>query len=80
MPCCCDYHHCHHCHHHWYSPAWYEAAPPPSWYPGPWASEGYVRRLEEERDLLERRLRRLEEELADLRQAMRPAESPGEQR
>ncbi len=58
MPCCCDYHHCHHCHHHWYSPAWYEAAPPPSWHPGPWASEGYVRRLEEARDLLERRLRR----------------------
>ena len=76
MPCCCDYHH----HHHWYAPAWYEAGPPPSWRSGRWADEGYVRRLEEERDLLERRLRRLEQEIADLRQAVRPAESRGEQR
>lgn len=76
MPCCCDYHH----HHHWYAPAWYEAAPPPSWRYGPPTGEGYVRRLEEERDLLERRLRRLEQELADLRQTVRPGESPGEQR
>ena len=77
MPCCCDYYHHH---HHWYAPGWYEAAPPPSWRSGPWADEGYVRRLEEERDLLERRLRRLEQEIADLRQAVRPAESPGEKR
>ena len=77
MPCCCDYHHCH---HHWYSPAWYEAGPPPSWHAGPWASEGYVRRLEEERDLLERRLRRLEQEVAALRQATRPAEEESEPR
>jgi len=77
MLCCCDYHHHH---HHWYAPTWYEAAPPPSWRSGAFANEDYVRRIEEERDLLERRLRRLEQEIADLRQAVRPAESPGEQR
>jgi hypothetical protein len=78
MSCCCGYHH-HQC-HHWGAPAWYEPGPPPSWHTGPWAGGGYLHRLEEERELLERRVRRLEQELADLRQAMRPAESSGEQR
>lgn len=42
--------------------------------------EGYSRMLEEGCAHLERRLRRLEQELAELRQAVRPAESQGEQR
>jgi hypothetical protein len=74
MPCCCDCHHYHHCHHHWYAPFWYEPAPPPSWRSGAFEGESYVRRLEEERELLERRLRQLEQEVAALRQATRPAE------
>jgi predicted FMN-binding regulatory protein PaiB len=69
MSYCCG---CHHGHHHWYHPVWFEPAPPPSWHSGALEGEGYVRRLEEERDLLERRLRQLEQEVAALRQATRP--------
>jgi hypothetical protein len=41
----------------------------------PSPSEEYVRRLEEEREMLEQRLRRLEQELEALRQQVRP--TPG---
>jgi hypothetical protein len=38
--------------------------------------EDYVRGLEEERDLLEQRLRRLEREIDELRRGARPAQEP----
>jgi len=70
MPCCCDYHH--HLHRpHWLHWIWPEPYPPyPGRYP-PSPREDYVRGLEEERDLLEQRLRRLERELEELRKGSR---------
>lgn len=71
MPHCCWGSHCpyHHCHHGYY-PGWVGPfAPPPAYPPPPQASpsrDDYVRRLESERDVLEGRLRRLEEQLAEL--------------
>jgi hypothetical protein len=75
---------CHHCCHgvgpYWVAPTTYA---PPAWQyppaPGSYAPprEDYLRRLEDERDLLEQRLRRLERDLADLRAAGLPAESQG---
>jgi hypothetical protein len=70
MPYCCGYHHHHH--HCWSPWDWDEESYPP--YPRRYAGpprEGYVRRLEEEREMMERRLRRLEQELEELRQQRR---------
>jgi hypothetical protein len=66
MPCCGV-----HCHHGcwaqpYYLPAYPRYAPPPR--------QDYARALEEERDLLEQRLRRLERELEELRRAAGSAE------
>ncbi len=72
MPCCCGYYH-HHLHPpHWLRWIWPEPYPP---YPGRYPlspREDYVRSLEEERDILEQRLRRLERELEELRKGGRP--------
>jgi hypothetical protein len=66
MPCCCAFHH-----HYWHDWDWPEAYPPyPRRYAAPPRGD-YVRRLEEERDLLEQRLQRLERELEELRRATR---------
>lgn len=68
MPHCCWGHHCpYHCHTgYWGGPF----APPPAYPPPPPppypSRDDYVRRLESERDVLEGRLRRLEEQLAEL--------------
>lgn len=70
MPHCCGYHHHHH--HCWCPGEGYEESYPP--YPYRYAGaprEDYLRRLEEERDLQERRLRRLEQELEELRRQRR---------
>jgi hypothetical protein len=67
MPCC--HHHCCYPWHYW---DWPEASPP---YPRRYAApprEAYVHRLEEDRDLLVRRLQRLEQELEELRQSIHP--------
>lgn len=74
-------HHCWwgpHCpYHHGYYPGWAEPYPPPSAYPPPPPAypppmrDDYVRRLESERDMLEQRLRRLEEQLAELQRGGR---------
>lgn len=71
MPCCCPYHHG----YFWPPAPWPEPAPPYPWRYSPPRREDEVRRLEEERDTLERRLRRLEEALESLR---RPEEGRGE--
>jgi hypothetical protein len=58
------------CHHDYY-PGWAESYPPPSAYPPPPSAhppplrDEYVRRLESERDMLEQRLRRLEQQFAE---------------
>jgi hypothetical protein len=63
MPCCCAYHHG----YVWPHGPWLEPGPPYAWrYPAP-RGEDEVRRLEEEREMLERRLRRLEEALESMR-------------
>jgi hypothetical protein len=70
MSHCCGYHHHHH--HCWCPGEGYEEPYPP--YPHRYAGaprEDYLRRLEEERDLQERRLRRLEQELEELRRQRR---------
>lgn len=67
MSCCCGHHH-HHCYHG----GWPEPYPPYPWRYGSPPREEYVRGLEEERDMLERRLRRLEQELEELRKSARP--------
>ncbi len=54
---------CEHPHRCW---SWSESYPPYSWRDEP-PRDDYYRRLEDERALLEERLRRLEDELADLR-------------
>jgi hypothetical protein len=71
MPYCCG----HHCHawHSWGPP---EPYPPSLWRYGPPPREDYVRWLEEERDLLEQRVRPLERELDELRRGARPAQEP----
>jgi hypothetical protein len=73
-------HHCWwgpHCpyHHGYYPPNWAEPySPPPAYappgggYPQPSRDE-YLRRLESDRDMLEQRLRRLEQQLADLQRS-----------
>jgi hypothetical protein len=43
---------------------------------GPPPREDYVHRLEEERDLLKQRLRRLEREIEELRRVARPTPEP----
>ena len=63
MACCCAHHH--HC-------CWYPFPPPETGEPrrGRWAArEDYVRNLEEERETLDARLRRLEREIEELRRA-----------
>jgi hypothetical protein len=71
MSCCC-----HHCYYPWhYAPGhfwdWPEpASPPVPRYAVP-SRDAYVERLEEERDLLAQRLRRLEQEVEALRKDMR---------
>lgn len=66
-------HHCWwgpHCPYHHF-PGWAEPIPPPAlWYPPP-SRDDYVRRLESERDMLERRLRRLEEQLVEIQRGGR---------
>jgi hypothetical protein len=65
MHCCCGHHPCHW--HHW---------PPAGFGGGRWrqiASEDDVESLEEERAMLERRLRRLEREIEELRRTARRA-------
>lgn len=76
MPYCCGYHHHHHC---WYPPYEEEELYPlyPRRYAGP-SREGYVRRLEEEREMMERRVRRLEQELEELRRQQRTREGGSE--
>jgi hypothetical protein len=71
MPCCCG----HHCHawHYWGPP---EPYPPYTWRYGPPPREDYGHRLEEERDLVEQRLRRLEREIEELRRVARPTPEP----
>jgi hypothetical protein len=67
--CCCGHHGGYHwdwperCYPQRYS-GWSVPAPP----------EAYIRQLEEERDMLERRLQRLEQELEELRQQPRPTQ------
>lgn len=58
----CPYHHCH------YSPGFAEPYPPMAYGPPPRSlpRDDYVTRLETERGALEQRLRRLEDQLADL--------------
>jgi hypothetical protein len=70
MGCCHGYHaHCY--------PTHREPYPEPSSRRYDYGRGRYVRALEEERDLLEERLRRLEQELSDLRQSIAPAVQPG---
>ena len=58
MPCCCH----HHCHYPWPYWDWLEPYPPsPRRYAAP-RRDAYTQQLEEERDLLVQRLRRLEQE------------------
>jgi hypothetical protein len=72
MPCCWG----HHC-YYWHPWGWVEPYPPPPPRYGPPPREDDVRRLEEERDLLEQRLRHLEREIEELRRGARPTpESP----
>jgi hypothetical protein len=66
---------CCHCHHHeWYPWDWPEPGPPRRRRYAPWWREEDVQWLEEERDALARRLRRLEAELEALREQTRSAE------
>ncbi len=68
MPCCCHWRHCPYHHYYHYGPGWAEAYAPPAYGPPPReeARDEYVRRLEAERGMLEQRLRRLEDQLAEL--------------
>lgn len=67
---------CSHCPYHAYYPGW-PAGYPPAGYPPPHymtpepERDDYIRRLESERELLEKRLRRVEEQLAELQRAGR---------
>jgi hypothetical protein len=63
---CCYWHHCPYHHHHW--PGWAEAYPRAPYGPPPpsVARDEYVTRLESERAALEQRLRRIEDQLAEL--------------
>ena len=61
---CCRGHH--HGRYHWEWPEHCYSQPYEDW-PVPSPGGAYVRRLEEERELLEQRLRRLEQELEALR-------------
>lgn len=66
-------HCCNHYHHHCWSPCDWNEGPyqsHPRRYAGP-SREEYLRQIEEEREMLERRLRRLEQELGELRQQRR---------
>ncbi len=71
MPHCCWGPHCpyHHCHHGYWAgpfppgPVYAPPPPPPQAYP---SRDDYARRVEAERDALEGRLRRIEEQLAEL--------------
>jgi len=63
MPCCCH----HHCPYPWSYWDWSEPYPPAPRRPMVSPRDAYTQRLEEERDLLAQRLRRLEQELEDLR-------------
>ncbi len=76
MPYCCG---SHHHHHHCWHPEWDWPEPYPP-YPRRYTEsprDDYLRRLEEERDLQEQRLRRLEQELEELRRQRRgPQEQP----
>jgi hypothetical protein len=53
---------------------WHQPYPPYRWRGPASPREEYLRTLEEEREILERRLRRLDRELEGLRQASRPEE------
>lgn len=68
MPCCCHWHHCPYHHYRHYRAGWAEAYPPPAYGPPPPDSERdeYIRHLESERGTWEQRLRRLEDQLAEL--------------
>jgi len=69
MHCCCEYHPCHW--HHWPPAAGLRG--------GRWrqiASEDDVESLEEERAMLEQRLRRLEREIEELRRTAQRAGGP----
>lgn len=69
MSHCCGHYHDHHC----WSPCDRSEEPylsHPHRYAGP-SREEYVRQIEEEREMMERRLRRLERELGELRQQHR---------
>ncbi len=68
MACCGA--HCHSPHQHCWG--WAEPAIPFGYSPP--RREDYIRTLEDERDLLERRLRRLERELEELRGGARSTE------
>ena len=68
---------CFHHHHHHHHDDYYDYEPvyaPPAYRTVP-TRDAELRRLEDERELLERRLRRLERDLADLRGSGRPAET-----
>jgi len=67
--CCCGHHH--HCTCHG---GWHEPSPLHRWRGPASPREEYLRTLEEEREILERRLRRLEHELEELRKGTRPGE------
>jgi len=71
MVCCCGHHH--HC-HCWHPGGEHEGWGPYRWRAAPSPREAYLRRLEEEREILERRLRRVEQELEELRRGARQAE------
>jgi len=68
MACCCGHHHCT-CHRGWHEPSplyrWRGPASP---------REEYLRTLEGEREILERRLRRLDHELEELRKGTHTGE------
>jgi hypothetical protein len=69
MHCCCGYHHCH----------WHHGPLAGAFRGGRWrrpASEDYVEEIEEERGMLERRLRRLEREIEELRRTAQRAGRP----
>jgi len=63
MPCCCH----HHCHAPWPYWDWPESYPPAPRRYAPPRRDAYTQQLEEERDLLIQRLRRLEQEVEELR-------------
>ncbi len=83
MSCCCGHHHhcsCHghhhcSCHEHRHECSCHgerEAAPRHGRRHGFLSREEYIERLDTERDILERRLRYLKEELEELRRSAQP--------